>query len=57
MPRRKRKTFSVVKVIKEMSRERVKTPAPQVLPNKRKNYDPDRGLAKAIAARYGEDID
>lgn len=49
-----KKKFSKVQVVKEMSRERLTIPRPQVIPDKREQYW--KSLAKSVAARHGEEI-
>ena len=50
----KQKKFNKVKVVKEMSRERLSIPRPQVVPDKRYKYW--ESLAKSVASRHGEEI-
>lgn len=50
----KRRKLDKVQLVKEMSRERIKTPRPQVIPDKRRKFL--EGLAKSIAQRFGEEL-
>lgn len=54
MNKRKR-VLSKVKLVKEMSRERVPTPRPRVIPDKR--HRNAANLARSIAARFGEEVE
>lgn len=51
---KKKKSLSAVKLVKEMSRERVPAPHARVIPDKRRKKAESE--AKSIAARFGEDI-